>query len=31
MHKGTPVAVKRWFNPECTDIVMQEFREEVTP
>jgi len=29
MHKGTPVAVKRWFNPECTDIVMQEFREEV--
>eukprot|EP00959_Pyramimonas_sp_CCMP1952_P112063 2343560-Pyramimonas_sp.AAC.1 len=29
MYKGTPVAVKRWFNPDCTDVVMQEFREEV--
>ena len=29
MYKGTPVAVKRWFNPDCTDAVMQEFREEV--
>lgn len=27
--KGTPVAVKRWFDPDQTDAVMQEFREEV--
>ena len=27
--KGTPVAVKRWFDPDQNDKVMQEFREEV--
>ena len=27
--KGTPVAVKRWFDPDQTEKVMQEFREEV--
>ena len=27
--KGTPVAVKRWFDPDMSDKVMQEFREEV--
>ncbi|KAK3279811.1 hypothetical protein CYMTET_12324 [Cymbomonas tetramitiformis] len=29
LYKGTPVAVKRWFNPDLTDAVLQEFREEV--
>ena len=27
--ESTPVAVKRWFDPDQTDKVMQEFREEV--
>uniref|UniRef100_A0A7R9VLW3 non-specific serine/threonine protein kinase n=1 Tax=Chlamydomonas euryale TaxID=1486919 RepID=A0A7R9VLW3_9CHLO len=27
--KGTPVAVKKWFDPNATDQMMQEFREEV--
>lgn len=27
--KGTPVAVKKWFDPNATDQLMQEFREEV--
>uniref|UniRef100_A0A7S1SQC5 Protein kinase domain-containing protein n=1 Tax=Tetraselmis chuii TaxID=63592 RepID=A0A7S1SQC5_9CHLO len=25
----TPVAIKRWFDPEMTDKLLQEFREEV--
>jgi hypothetical protein len=25
--KGTPVAVKRWFDPDMSDQVIQEFRE----
>ena len=29
MWRGTPVAVKKWFDPEMSDKVMQEFREEV--
>jgi len=27
--KGTPVAIKKWFDPNATDQLMQEFREEV--
>lgn len=27
--KGTPVAIKKWFDPNATDEMMQEFREEV--
>lgn len=26
---GTPVAIKKWFDPDHTDEMMQEFREEV--
>lgn len=29
MYKGTPVAVKRWFDPDLTEELLQEFREEV--
>jgi hypothetical protein len=29
MYKGTPVAVKQWFNPDMTEAVLQEFRQEV--
>ena len=29
MYKGTPVAVKQWFNPDLTEAVLQEFRQEV--
>ena len=25
----TPVAIKRWFDPNLTDAQLQEFREEV--
>ncbi|GFH22513.1 protein kinase domain-containing protein, partial [Haematococcus lacustris] len=27
--KGTPVAIKKWFDPNATDQLVQEFREEV--
>ncbi|MEW5302152.1 MAG: hypothetical protein WDW36_004960 [Sanguina aurantia] len=27
--QGTPVAIKKWFDPQATDAMMQEFREEV--
>mmetsp|Transcript_9618 Transcript_9618/g.23858 ORF Transcript_9618/g.23858 Transcript_9618/m.23858 type:complete len:304 (-) Transcript_9618:391-1302(-) len=27
--RGTPVAIKKWFDPNATDQLMQEFREEV--
>jgi hypothetical protein len=29
--QGTPVAIKKWFDPQITDQLMQEFREEVMP
>ncbi|KAF5840389.1 kinase-like domain-containing protein [Dunaliella salina] len=27
--RGTPVAIKKWFDPSMSDELMQEFREEV--
>ncbi|GAX84108.1 hypothetical protein CEUSTIGMA_g11531.t1 [Chlamydomonas eustigma] len=27
--KGTPVAIKKWFDPNATEQLMQDFREEV--
>lgn len=27
--QGTPVAIKKWFDPDHTDQLMQEFRDEV--
>ncbi len=29
MWQGTPVAIKKWFDPNITDELYQEFREEV--